>query len=239
VVTGGSRGIGRAIVLALASHGADVAVVYAGRQDAAETVCEQAVSYGVQARSYQCDVADFTATRALAQQIATDFGQVDILVNNAGIIRDNLLMRMSETDFDQVIAVNLKGAFNMTHHLMRPLLRSAHGRIISITSVVGLMGNPGQANYAAAKAGLVGFTKTVAREVGSRKVTCNAIAPGLVETDMTATMSQAATVALGDKVPLKRPGQVEDIAAAALFLASDMAAYITGEILRVDGGMDI
>ncbi|MDR2896945.1 MAG: 3-oxoacyl-[acyl-carrier-protein] reductase [Propionibacteriaceae bacterium] len=239
VVTGGSRGIGRAIALALANHGANVAVIYAGNGPAAHQVVELAQAMGVSAQAYRCDVADYDVSQEVCDRIVKDFGSIDILVNNAGIIRDNLMLRMSAADFDEVIAVNLKGAFNVTHHLMRSLLRSKHGRIINISSVSGMMGNPGQANYAAAKAGLIGMTKTVAREVAGRAVTCNAIAPGLITTDMTAALSDQARSSLDALVPLKRAGQPAEIAAAALFLASDMAAYITGEVLRVDGGMYI
>jgi len=237
VITGGSRGIGRAIALEFARQGADIAIVYAGRADAAQGVVAEAEAFGGVARAYQCDVADFAATRAVCGAILADLGGTDIIVNNAGIVRDNLVMRMSEADFDQVVAVNLKGAYNMTHHLMRPLLRSPHGRIISTTSVTALMGNPGQANYAAAKAGLIGFTKSLARELAGRGITCNAIAPGMIETDMTADLPTPVLESFTARRPLKRAGTPEDVAHAAVFLASDWAAYITGQVLQVDGGM--
>jgi 3-oxoacyl-[acyl-carrier protein] reductase len=239
VITGGSRGIGRAIALGLAGQGARVAIVYAGQEQAAREVCRLTGELGVEARAYQCDVADFEASRGVCEAIVADFGQIDILVNNAGITRDTLMLRMSESDFDQVVAVDLKGAFNFTRHLMRHLMRSAHGRVITITSVVGLMGNVGQANYAAAKAGLVGLTKSWAREMAGRRVTCNAIAPGLIATELSDLIRPEARQSLLARIPLGRAGSAEDVAAAALFLASDQAAYITGEILRVDGGMSM
>lgn len=239
VVTGGSRGIGRAIALELARQGADLAILCAGNLQAAEAVCAEAQALGVTARSYRCDVGDFAVSKAVCDQIAADFGGADILVNNAGITRDNLMLRMSESDFDEVLSVNLKGAFNMTKHLCRALMKSPHGRIINITSVSGVMGNPGQANYSASKAGLIGLTKTMAKELSSRAVTCNAIAPGFIETDMTAALSQSMLDQAVAAVPLKRMGRPEEIAALAVFLASDAGAYITGEVIRVDGGLCI
>ncbi|MDR0783036.1 MAG: 3-oxoacyl-[acyl-carrier-protein] reductase [Propionibacteriaceae bacterium] len=239
VITGGSRGIGRAIVVEMARNGADVAVVYAGNSAAAEAVCAEAVELGVRALAYQCDVGNYAATKAVCAQILADFSGVDILVNNAGIVRDKLALRMTEEDFDQVIAVNLKGAFAMIQHLMSALMRSPSGRIINISSISGMMGQIGQANYAAAKAGMIGLTKTIAREVARRQVTCNAIAPGFIQTDMTAELVEATREALEARVPLQRVGSVEDIAHAAVFLASDKAGYITGEVLKVDGGMYI
>jgi len=237
VVTGGSRGIGRAIVLGLAEHGAQVTIVYAGQTTAAEQTCAEAARHGISAQAYQCDVSDWEQTKAVCETIVTERGRVDILVNNAGIVKDNLLMRMSEADFDRVIAVNLKGAFAITHQLLRSLLTSPCGRIITISSVVAEMGNVGQTNYAAAKAGLIGFTKSLAREVAGRGVTCNVIAPGFIATDMTAALSPTVVANLGAMIPLKRMGNPEDIANAAVFLASDSAGYITGEVLAVDGGM--
>jgi len=237
VITGGSRGIGRAITLALAAQGARVTVVYAGQTDSAEQTCAEAAALGVSAQAYQCDIADWEQVKAVCQTITSERGQVDILVNNAGIVKDNLLMRMSEADFDRVIAVNLKGAVAVTHHLLRSLLASPHGRVITISSVVADMGNVGQTNYAAAKAGLIGFTKSLAREVAGRGVTCNVVAPGFITTDMTATLSPTVVANLGAMIPLKRMGSPADIANAVVFLASDAAGYITGEVLAVDGGM--
>ncbi|MCL2884584.1 MAG: 3-oxoacyl-ACP reductase FabG, partial [Oscillospiraceae bacterium] len=210
-----------------------------GNEAAAKEVREQAAGFGVKAETYQCDVADFEASKAVCERIAADFGAVDILVNNAGITRDNLLLRMSEADFDAVLGVNLKGAFNMIKHLSRLLMKSPAGRIINISSVSGLMGNAGQANYAAAKAGLIGLTKTVAKELAGRKVTCNAIAPGFIETNMTAGLPPAVHEFIDRAVPLRRMGSPEEIAAVAVFLASGAASYITGEVIRVDGGMDM
>jgi len=237
VVTGGSRGIGAAIAVALAAQGAKVTVVYAGQDEAAERTCAQASKHGTPAKAYQCDVADWQQAKTICEQIVAERGRVDILVNNAGVVRDNLMMRMSEDDFDRVVAVDLKGAYAVTRHLLRSLLTSPHGRVISVSSVVAQMGNVGQTNYAAAKAGLIGFTKSLAREVAGRGVTCNVIAPGFIATDMTAALSPRVTDALLAMVPLKRAGTPDDIANAAVFLASDWAAYITGEVLTVGGGM--
>lgn len=237
LVTGGSRGIGRAIALALAAHGADVAIVYAGRHDAAEATADEARALGVRAAAHRCDVADWNESKTTAEAVVSELGGLDILVNNAGITRDNLLLRMTEPEVDDVLSVDLKGAISMTRHLARALMASPHGRVMNVSSVVGLMGNTGQANYAAAKAGLIGFTKSVARELAGRGVTCNAIAPGFIATDMTAALSDAATEKLLAQVPLKRAGTPDDVASAAVFLASDMGAYITGQVLQVDGGM--
>jgi len=237
VITGASRGIGRAITLRLAQSGCHVAVVYASNSEAAQAVCAQAMQWGARAMAYCCDVADFGQSQQICERILADFGQVDILINNAGVIRDNLLLKMSEADFDAVLAVNLKGAFNFCKLLSRSLMKSEAGRIINISSVAGLTGNVGQANYAAAKAGLIGLTKTLAREFAGRQVTCNAIAPGFIQTDMTATLSPTVSATLLATVPLKRLGQAEEVAALAEFLASDAAAYITGEVIRVDGGL--
>ncbi|MCL2883138.1 MAG: 3-oxoacyl-[acyl-carrier-protein] reductase [Coriobacteriia bacterium] len=239
VVTGASRGIGQAIALQMAANGADLAIIYAGGSEAAEEACVKAAGLGVSARAYKCDVSDFEQAKAASEGILSDFGSVDILVNNAGIIKDNLLLRMSEADFDAVLGVNLKGAFNMTKHLARSIMRSPAGRIINISSVSGLMGNPGQANYAAAKAGLVGLTKTVAKELAGKGVTCNAIAPGFIETAMTAALPASVIEYIDTSVPLKRIGSVADVANLAVFLASDQASYITGEVIKVDGGMYI
>lgn len=239
VVTGASRGIGRAIATKFMESGANVAIIYAGSHDAAAEVAALGVQLGVTAREYQCDIGDGDAVRAVCAEIVKDFGTVDILVNNAGITKDNLVMRMSEADFDAVIGVNLRGAFSFIKNLSRPLMKSGAGRVINISSVSGVIGNPGQANYAAAKAGLIGLTKTVAKEYASRNVTCNAIAPGFIATDMTAKLSESVLEAAVGVIPLKRFGQPEDIANLAVFLASDAAAYITGEVIRVDGGMAI
>ncbi len=237
VVTGGSRGIGKAIAIKMAQSGACVAIIYSGNQTAADEVCETIRGYGVKVSAYLCNVADFEQTKKTCDQIIADFGSVDILVNNAGITKDNLLLRMSEDDFDSVIDVNLKGTFNFIKHLSRNMMKSPQGRIINISSVSGLIGNFGQANYSASKAGIIGLTKTVAKELAGRGVTCNAIAPGFIETDMTDKLSAEVKENLGSNIPLKRMGKPDDVAELAVFLASTKAAYITGEVIRVDGGM--
>ena len=233
LITGGSRGIGAAIARELAARGADLALVYAGSREAAEALCaELTAAHGIQAAAYRCDVSDFAASRETAARVKKEFGTIDILVNNAGITRDGLIPMMGEAAFDDVMDVNLKGAFNMIRHCAGMLLRSRSGRIINITSVSGLMGNAGQANYAASKAGLIGLTKSVARELAPRGVTCNAVAPGFIETDMTRTL---ADTTLASSIPLGRMGRPEEVARAVAFLAE--ADYITGEVLKVDGGI--
>ncbi|MCL2248266.1 MAG: 3-oxoacyl-[acyl-carrier-protein] reductase [Oscillospiraceae bacterium] len=239
VITGASRGIGKSIALHFAENGADIAIIYSSNENSANEVKTEAEKYGIKAKTYKCNVADFAEVKTVCDGIIQDFGKIDILVNNAGIIRDTLLLRMSEEDFDEVIDVNLKGAFNFIKQLSRPLMKSSCGRIINISSVSGLMGNPGQANYSAAKAGMLGMTKTIARELAGKKVTCNAIAPGFIETDMTASLPQAAKDFADRSIPLKRMGTPDEVANLAVFLASDMAAYITGEIIRIDGGLSM
>lgn len=233
VITGGSRGIGAAVVHKFASLGADVAVIYAGNTAAAEAVCEVCrTRYGVKAKAYQCDVADFDAVKETTANIKADFGAVHILVNNAGITRDGLLAMMKEKDFDDVVDTNLKGAFHMIRHLAGIFIRNREGCIINISSVVGLSGNAGQCNYAASKAGLIGLTKSVAKELASKGVRCNAIAPGFIETDMTQNQKENPMLSM---IPLGRTGRAEEIAEAAVYLAC--AGYVTGEVLRVDGGL--
>jgi 3-oxoacyl-[acyl-carrier protein] reductase len=239
IVTGAGRGIGRGIALGMAEAGANVAVIYAGRVEAANETVQMIEDLGRKAKVYQCDVSNFDETKKTIDQIIVDFDGVDILVNNAGIVRDGLMLSMSEENFDAVIATNLKGVFNTTRHLYSYFMKKRAGRIINISSVSGLMGNFGQANYSAAKAGVIGLTKTVARELSGRNVTCNAIAPGFIETDMTASLSEKVTEAAISQIPLKRMGKAEDIAHMAVFLASDKASYITGEIIKVDGGLYI
>ncbi len=237
LITGASRGIGYAIALRLAQEGASIAAVYAGNDEAAQKAVADFEAAGAQAKAYRCDVSDFTATGALCAEVIDHFGGVDILVNNAGIVRDALILSMKEEDFDDVVSTNLKGAFNMTKHLYHHFMRKRAGRIVNITSVIGRMGNAGQANYAAAKAGLIGLTKSTARELAARGVTCNAVAPGFIDTDMTNTLSDKVRSGILDSVPAKRMGRPEEVAAAVAFLAGDGAAYITGQVIGIDGGL--
>lgn len=237
LVTGASRGIGRAIAAALAQEGMDVAVIATADSSAVQETLRLIQEAGRKAYFAACDVSDFAACGHCAAKLLEEAGTIDVLVNNAGITRDKLLLQMQEKDFDDVIAVNLKGAFNMTKALLRHFLKNKAGAIINISSVVGLMGNAGQANYAASKAGLIGFTKSIAKEYAAKGIVCNAICPGYIETDMTGQMPEAAREKLQAAVPMQRPGRPEDVAAAAVFLSR--APYITGEVLRVDGGMYI
>jgi len=237
LVTGASRGIGRAIALRLAEDGANVAVIYAGSADKAESVVNEITALGVNAKAYRCNVADSAAVNETVKAVTNDLGKIDILVNNAGITRDGLMLRMKDEDFDAVLDTNLKGAFNMIRACYSGFIRKKSGRIINISSVSGIMGNAGQANYSASKAGVIGLTKSVARELASRGITCNAVAPGFIQTDMTENLGD--NNPLLNSIPLGRMGKPEDIAAAVAFLASDSAAYITGEVLKVDGGLAI
>lgn len=237
IITGASRGIGRGIAEVFASHGANVAFTYSSSVEAAKILENELCSKGIKAKGYQSNAADFQEAQKLVDDIIAEFGGVDILINNAGITKDNLLMRMSEEDFDKVIEVNLKSVFNMTKAVQRTMLKQRKGSIINMSSVVGVKGNAGQANYAASKAGMIGFTKSVALELGSRNIRCNAIAPGFIETEMTAVLDEKVVQGWRDNIPLKRGGQPEDIANACVFLASDMSAYVTGQVLNVDGGM--
>lgn len=237
IVTGGSRGIGRAICVALAEKKVNLVVCYAGRADAAEETVRLCREKGAQAIAVQADVSKAEDVTRLVDETKNQFGRVDILVNNAGITRDDLLMRMSEDSFDAVLATNLKGAFLCTKAVSRLMLKGRFGRIINISSVVGLFGNAGQANYAASKAGLIGFTKSVAKEFGGKGITANAVAPGFIETDMTAVLAEDTRNAMIQQIPAKAIGKPEDVAAAVCFLASEEAGYITGQVLAVDGGM--
>lgn len=238
-VTGASRGIGRAIALEMAKSGADVAVCYSSSSDAAEDVCRQIRQLGRKAVPYRCDVSSMEQCSETVKAAVEEFGQLDILVNNAGITRDNLMLMMKEDDFDAVISTNLKGAFNMMKQAGAHFLKRKQGTIINISSVSGMMGNAGQVNYAAAKAGVIGMTKSAAKELAGRGITCNAIAPGFIATDMTDKLSDKQKEAVTDAIPLKRMGQPEDIAHLAVFLASPLANYITGEVIKVDGGIYI
>jgi len=237
IVTGATRGIGKGIAVEFAKQGANVAFTFSASLEAAKALEEELQSYGVKAQGYQSNAADFDAAQELVKEVNSAFGAIDILVNNAGITRDNLLMRISEEDFDKVIEVNLKSVFNLTKAVILPMMKQRGGSIINMSSIVGLKGNAGQANYAASKAGIIGFSKSIALELGSRNVRSNVIAPGFIETEMTAKLDEKVVQNWRDGIPLKRGGKPEDIANACVFLASDMSSYITGQTLSVDGGM--
>jgi 3-oxoacyl-[acyl-carrier protein] reductase len=238
LVTGGSRGIGRAIALELATSGARVALSYREGAEGAEQTCKRIEEAGGEARAWRCDVASYDAVETLVEEVIGAFGSLDIAVNNAGITRDGLLARMKPEDFDAVIATNLRGTWNVCRAVIRPMLRARGGRIVNLSSVVAAMGNPGQTNYAASKGGVEALTRSLAREVGSRGITVNAVAPGFIETDMTAALPQDVVRALHERIPLGRLGSVADVARAVRFLASDDAQYITGQVIHVNGGLD-
>lgn len=237
LITGAARGIGKSIAIAFAKNGADVIVTDLKIDDAANALVEELKSYGVQAKAYASDASNFAACEELVKEVLKDFGRVDILVNNAGITRDKLLMRMTEDDWDLVLKVNLKSVFNMTKALHRSMLSQRSGAIINMSSVVGLSGNAGQSNYSASKAGLIGFTKSTAKEFGARGIRCNAVAPGFIETAMTDQLSEQDKNEWLKNIPLRRAGTAEDVAGICVFLASDLAAYVTGQVISVDGGM--
>lgn len=235
VITGGSRGIGKAAAMKFAANGANIAIIYAGNDEAAAATVAEIEAAGVKAKAYKVNVAEFEAVKETVAEIVKDFESIDILVNSAGVTRDGLIAMMKEENFDAVIDINLKGTFNMIRHCTPVFMKQRHGKIVNLTSVSGLTGNPGQANYSASKAGVIGLTKATAKELVGRNVTCNAVAPGFVETDMTANLS--ANNKLVDQIPMKRMAKAEEIADLIFFLASDSANYITGEVIRIDGGI--
>ena len=237
LITGASRGIGRAIATRFAQEGADVAFTYLSSVEKGQALEAELRAFGVRAKGYRSDASDFAAADELATAVVADFGKIDVLINNAGITRDGLLMRMSEQQWDEVITVNLKSVFNLTKAVIKPMMKAKAGSIINLTSVVGIRGNAGQANYAASKSGIIGFTKSVALELGSRNIRSNAIAPGFIETEMTGELNEKAIEEWKQTIPLKRGGQPEEVADAVIFLASDLSRYITGQVLQVDGGM--
>jgi 3-oxoacyl-[acyl-carrier protein] reductase len=237
IITGASRGIGKGIAEKFIEQGAKVVFTYASSEEKARAFEAELAAKGGVAKGYKSDAANFDAAQALIDQVVADFGTVDILVNNAGITRDTLLMRMSEEQWDEVMRVNLKSVFNLTKSVIKPMLKARAGSIINMSSVVGVKGNAGQANYAASKAGIIGFTKSVAAELGSRNIRCNAIAPGFIETEMTGALDEKTVQEWRNAIPLKRGGSTEDVAQATLFLASEMSSYITGQTLHVCGGM--
>ena len=237
IITGGSRGIGKGIAQVFAQHGANVAFTYNSSSQSAEELAKELEEMGVKAKAYKSNAASFAEAQELVDNVLEDFGSVDILINNAGITKDNLLMRMSEEDFDKVIEVNLKSIFNMTKAVQRTMLKQRKGSIINMSSVVGVTGNAGQANYAASKAGIIGFSKSMAQELGSRNIRTNVIAPGFIETEMTEKLDEKTVQGWRDAIPLKRGGKPEDIANACVYLGSDLSAYVTGQVIHVDGGM--
>ena len=237
LITGASRGIGRAVALKFAENGANVAFTFLSSVEKGKALEEELKAYGVKAKGYQSDAADFKAADELITAVVAEFGTIDAVVNNAGITRDGLLMRMSEENFDEVVRTNLKSVFNITKAVQRPMLKQRSGSIINMSSVVGVKGNAGQANYAASKAGILGFSKSVALELGSRNIRCNSIAPGFIETEMTDVLDAKTVQGWRDAIPLKRGGNVNDVANLAVFLASDMSTYITGQTINVCGGM--
>jgi len=237
IITGASRGIGKGIAEMFADQGATIAFTYASSDEKARAFEAELAAKGVKAKGYKSDASDFNAAQTLVDEVVAEFGTVDILVNNAGITRDTLLMRMSEEQWDEVLRVNLKSVFNLTKAVIKPMLKARSGSIINMTSIVGVTGNAGQANYAASKAGMIGFTKSVAQELGSRNIRCNAIAPGFIETEMTEKLDQKVVEEWRNTIPLKRGGTPKDIANTTLYLASDLSSYVTGQTLHVCGGM--
>ena len=238
LITGGSRGIGAAIVLKFAEHGADIAFTYRSAEQKAHEIAQKATELGSKVIAYQSDAASFERSEELVTNVIKDFGRIDVLVNNAGITQDNLMLRMSEDQWDQVINVNLKSVFNLTKQVIRPMMRNRSGSIINMSSVVGVFGNAGQANYAASKAGIIGFTKSIAKEIGSRNIRCNAIAPGFIETEMTEELDDKTKDSFLAAIPMKRLGGADEVANATLFLASEMSSYVSGQVLSVCGALN-
>ncbi len=238
LITGGTRGIGYGIVQRFAQEGANVAFTYVSSADRAQQVEQELLALGVKAKAYRSDAGSFSESEKLVEEVVKEFGAIDVLVNNAGITRDNLLLRMTEEQWDQVMAANLKSVFNLTKHVSKNMLRAKSGSIINLTSIVGEKGQAGQANYAASKAGIIGFTKSIADEFGSRNIRCNAIAPGFIETDMTGVLTEEVKKSILDKIPMKRMGTPEEVANAAVFLGSDLSRYVSGQVLSVCGGMN-
>jgi 3-oxoacyl-[acyl-carrier protein] reductase len=237
IITGASRGIGSGIAKVFAEQGANIAFTYSSSVESAMALENELNALGIKSKGYKSNAADFNEAQKLVDDVMVDFGNIDILINNAGITKDNLLMRMSEEDFDKVIEINLKSVFNMTKAVQKIMLKNRNGSIVNMSSVVGVKGNAGQANYAASKAGMIGFTKSIALELGSRNIRCNAIAPGFIETEMTAKLNEEVVKGWREAIPLKRGGTPEDVANVCVFLASDMSAYVTGQVINVDGGM--
>ena len=237
IITGASRGIGKGIAEVFAKHGANIAFTYRSSDEKAKVLEDELSANGCKAKGYKSDASDFDAAQQLSKDVMDDFGSIDVLVNNAGITKDGLLMRMSEEDFDSVMSINMKSVFNMTKAVLRPMLKARAGSIINMSSVVGVKGNAGQANYSASKAAINGFTKSTALELGSRNIRCNSIAPGFIETEMTEALGEETVKEWREQIPLKRGGTPDDIANTTLFLASDMSAYVTGQVINVCGGM--
>lgn len=237
LVTGASRGIGRSIAIEFAKSGANVAFTYLSSVEKGESLVKELETFGIKAKGYRSDASDYQQAEDLVNQVLADLGQIDVLVNNAGITRDGLLMRMSEEQWDEVIRVNLKSVFNLSKAAMKPMMKARSGSIINLSSIVGVKGNAGQANYAASKAGIIGFSKSMALEVGSRNIRCNVIAPGFIETEMTGELNEATVEEWKKNIPMKRGGEAEEVAKVCLFLGSDMSTYITGQVIQVDGGL--